>query len=313
MSAALGAFPLYGGAPQCPAALMAQARSFAPPRVAIVNAGRALPMQSAREGLEAGVMRPILIGDPALIAAEAEAAGLRLSDVRVVDAPREAAGPAAAALVVAGEADAIMKGHVHTSAFLKALLPSRAGLRAPGARCSHVMHMTFPGSDRPLLITDAALNVCPDLETRQQALTQAVALAQAVGIARPKAAILSASEDVTPGLQSSHEAAAIAAWAAQALRGADVAGPMAIDLALSPEAARIKGYANPVAGAADILAFPEITSANAVFKLMVMGMGACAAGVVLGARAPILLTSRANRSASRLASAALGAIAAGRR
>jgi phosphate acetyltransferase len=203
-----------------------------------------------------------------------------------------------------------MKGQIHTSTFLKGLLPSAYGLRARGQVCAHVMHITFPGSDRPLFLTDAALNTAPDVPTRQAALAYAVRLAAILGDDHPKAGLLCASEDVTAGIPASGEAAEIAVWAKTALPGATVQGPMALDLILSSEAARIKGYASTVAGDADIIVVPEITTGNALFKLMVLGMGACAGGVVMGLKVPVLLTSRAQGAADRIASAALGAILA---
>jgi phosphate acetyltransferase len=142
------------------------------------------------------------------------------------------------------------------------------------------------------------------------ALRHAVRLARALGDGLPKAGILAPSEDVTPGIPCTGEAAEIAAWAKTALPGTVVEGPMALDLILSAEAARIKGYASQVAGDPDIIVVPEITSGNAIVKLMILGMGACAAGVVMGAKVPLLLTSRSQGAADRLASAALGAVVA---
>lgn len=297
--------------PSCPAGLLAQAKSAGPPpRVALVNAGHATPLAGLREATEAGLALPILIGDPAKIAAAAEVIGWDIRAFRVIDAAREQATSAAAALAVRGEADSIMKGQVHSSAFLKGLLPSAMGLRGKGDICAHLLHITLPGEDRPLILTDAALNSAPDVPTRQAALTHAVRLARTLGIARPKAGLLAASEDVTPGIPSTGEAAVIAAWAATALPEAIVQGPMALDLLLSAEAAAIKGFASQVSGDADIIVVPEITTGNALFKLMSLGMAACAGGVVMGARVPLLLTSRSQGTADRLASVALGAIVA---
>ncbi|RVV98710.1 phosphate acetyltransferase [Mesobaculum littorinae] len=305
------AFPFLSPVePACPPGLLSRAQTLPPPRVAVVNAGAVNPMQGIREAAELGLAEPILIGDPAKIRAIADEIGWDLQDLRIEEAPMEAAAPRAAALARAGEADAIMKGQIHTSTFLKGLLPSAAGLRAPGARCGHIFHITAPGAERPLLLTDAALNVDPDIETRQACLAHAVALSRQLGTDRPRAAILSATEDPIASLPNSVEAVEIAAWAQTALPGADVAGPMALDLAFSRQAALDKGYDSPVAGDADILLTPNITTGNAVFKLMVLGMGCCAAGIVLGARVPILLTSRSQKAGARIATAALGAIAA---
>lgn len=299
--------------PRCPERLMAQARGCAPPRVALVNAGADLPLQGLREAAALGLAEPLLIGDRDRIAAAAARIGWDIAPFRLIHAPRESAAEEAARLVRAGEADALMKGQIHTSAFLKALLPARAGLRAPDTRCAHVFHVTVPGSDDPLLLTDAALNVAPDVATRKAALTHAVALAQRLGIATPRAALLDATEDLLPSIPSTLEAAEIARWAATALPGAIVDGPMALDLVLSHAAAEAKGYVSKVSGEADILVVPEITTGNALFKLMVLGMGACAGGLVLGARVPLLLTSRSQQAPDRIASVALGAIVADRK
>ncbi|WP_298677007.1 phosphate acyltransferase [uncultured Lentibacter sp.] len=296
--------------PHAPARLLAQARALPVPRVALVNAGAVTPLLGIREAAEAGLAEPVLIGDEAKIRAAASEIGYDISALRLIHAPHAEASVKAAELARRGEVNTIMKGQVHTSTFLKGLLPSAAGLRAAGTRCGHVFHITAPGSDRPLLLTDAALNVDPSIETRQACLSHAVSLAQTLGIARPKAALLAPSEDATPQITNTMESAAIAAWAEANLPQADVAGPIAMDLILSKKAAEVKGYTSPVAGDADIIVTPNITTGNALFKLMVLGMGCCAGGLVVGARVPILLTSRSQEAAARLASAALGMIAA---
>lgn len=296
--------------PQAPQALLEQALNQKTPRVALVNAGGATPLAGIREAADAGLAEPILIGDDAKIEAAAKDIGYDISDLRIVHAPHEQASHAAATLARNGEADAIMKGQVHTSTFLKGLLPSKAGLRDAGARCGHVFHITVPGHDRPVFLTDAALNVDPSVETRQACLRHAVQLAQWLGIERPRAALLGPTEDPIPSIPNTQESAAIAAWAKDHLPMADVAGPISMDLLLSKEAAAIKGYDSPVAGSADIIVTPNITSGNALFKLMTLGMGCCAGGIVMGAKVPILLTSRSQKAPARLASAALGMIVA---
>jgi phosphate acetyltransferase len=296
----------------CPPGLLARARALArPPRVALVNAGAPVPLAGLAEAVRAGQADPVLIGDPAKIRAAAAEIGWDIDGVRIVDAPHDHAAPAGAALAVAGEVDAIMKGQIHSSTFLKGLLPSAAGLRGRGDICAHLFHLTVPGSDCGLIVTDAALNAAPDMATRQAALTHAVRLARHLGVARPRAGVLAASEDVTPGIPSTGEAAEIAAWAATALPEADVQGPMALDLILSRAAAEIKGFTGPVPGEADIILVPEITTGNALVKMMMLGQAACAAGVVMGARVPLILTSRSQPAADRLASVALAAIVAG--
>lgn len=300
--------PITAAAPR---RLLEQARGLPVPRVALVNAGSENALQGIREAAEAGLAHPVLIGDASKIRQVAEQIGWDISDLRLIHAPAAAASVKAAELARLGEVDAIMKGQVHTSVFLQGLLPRAAGLRDAHTRCGHVFHVTAPHSDRPLILTDGALNVDPDIPTRQACLGHAVRLAQQLGIARPKAGILSANEDPLPSLQNSMDAAVIAAWAKTALPQADVAGPMALDLIFSAEAAAAKNYNSPVAGDADIILSPNITTANALFKLMSLGMGCCCAGLVLGLRVPVLLTSRAQGTPARIASAALGVVASG--
>lgn len=307
-------FPfLTDKSPVCPPGLLARAKAFPPPRVALVNAGAVFPLQGMREAAEAGLARPILIGDRAKIEAVAAEIGWDIGGIPLIHAPRETAAPEAARLARDGGADTIMKGQIHSTSFLKALLPSSIGLRDRETRCGHVFHITVPGHERPLLLTDAALNVDPDITTRQACLGHAVTLAGLIGIARPKVGLLAPTEDVSVSIPDTGEAATVAAWAKTALPKAVVEGPMALDLIFSRAAAEVKGFASEVAGDADIMVVPNITAGNAVFKLMVLGMAACAGGLVMGAKVPLLLTSRSQDAAARLASVALGAIVAGAR
>ncbi len=306
-------YPFLSTVPvRAPAALLARARGLTAPRVALVNAAAEAPLSGLREAVAAGLAEPILVGDRAKIAETAERIGWDIAGIELHHAPRESAATRAAELARSGAAQAVMKGQIHTSTFLMALLTRSAGLRVDGVRCGHLFHITAPGSDRPLILTDAALNVDPSVETRLACLAHAVALATRLGNDRPKAAILSANEDPTPGLRNSMEAAEIAAWANVALPQAITAGPMALDLAFSKASAAVKGYESPVAGDADILLVPNITTGNALFKLMVLGMSCCAAGIVAGLKVPVLLTSRSQEAPARIASAALGAIMAAR-
>ncbi len=296
--------------PHCPQGLLDRARALSPPRVALVNAGAAIPLQGLREAHEHGLAEPVLIGDRDRIAAAAREIGWDIAPFRLEHAPQAAASARAAELARNGEVDSIMKGQVHTSTFLKGLLPSAAGLRDPGTRCGHIFHITAAHSDRPLLLTDAALNVDPDVDTRKACLTHAVRLARILGDTEVKAALLAPTEDPIPSIPNTGEAAEIAEWAKTALPQAVVQGPMALDLIWSQEAARAKNYASEVSGDADIMVVPNITSGNALFKLMVLGMGCCAGGIVMGLKVPVLLTSRSQRAPDRLCSAALGALVA---
>jgi len=187
-------------------------------------------------------------------------------------------------------------------------LNREAGLRTAG-RLTHVFSMTFPGTspsdDKPLLIADAAVNAAPDTITQQSIVENAIAVARQLGIARPKVAFLSATETPNEHIASSLVAREMADWAKQNISDADFCGPLAFDLCVSAKAAQIKGVDDPVAGAADIIVVPEVVVGNALFKAMVHMMGACSAGVVMGAKVPVVLTSRADPVAARLASVAL--------
>jgi len=297
---------------QCPPALLARAQSAPPVRTAIANAGADLPLESTRLAVDAGLMDPVLVGDRDAIAAAADRIGWDVGGFEIVDASDEAsAGMAAAKLCGDGAADALMKGHIHTDAFVRGILSRDSGLRT-GRRLTHVFHMTVPDDDTVLLITDAAINVAPDIETRLQAAANAVDLAIALGIDTPKVAVLSASEEATETMPSTLDAAEITARAVSAIPDAAVFGPLAFDNAVSPKAAAVKGIDHPVAGHADILLVPTIETGNALFKMMVYFMSACAAGVVMGAKVPAILTSRADPPEARLASAAIASILAQR-
>lgn len=300
---------LSNTAPDCPPTLIAQAAKGTPPRVAIARAGASLPMQAAKEAFEAGIMTPVFVGEADAIHAEAETLGWDISGFEVHNTTGESeAASVAASLCGADQADVLMKGHLHTDQFMKGVLARDSGLRT-SERLVHVFHITPPGHDTPLLISDAAVNVTPDLKTRQSAVQAVVKLARARGIARPKVAFLSATESAIPSVPSSMEAAELCDWAKREIADADFSGPLALDLVLSLEAAKIKGLQDdPVAGQADCLVVPDIVSGNAIFKSLVYLSGGCAAGVVMGAKVPVLLTSRADPPAARLASAALAAI-----
>ncbi len=295
---------------QCPPALLSRAQSAPPVRTAIANAGADLPLESTRLAVDAGLMEPVLVGDREAIAAAAGRIGWDIGGLEIVDAADEAsAGMTAAKLCGDGVADALMKGHIHTDTFVRGILSRDSGLRT-GRRLTHVFHMTVPGDDKALLITDAAINVAPDIETRLQAAANAVDLAIALGIDAPRVAVLSASEEATEAMPSTLDAAEITARATSAIPNASVFGPLAFDNAVSPEAAALKGIDHPVAGHADILLVPTIETGNALFKMMVYFMSACAAGIVMGAKVPAILTSRADPPEARLASAAIASILA---
>jgi phosphate acetyltransferase len=280
-------------------------------RVAIAQAAARLPLIAARQATDAGLVEPVLVGDRSDIERLAKDVGWDISAVRLIEAQGEA-GCARAAFLAArnGEVDAVMKGHLHTDILMSAALNRDTGIRT-GHRFVHVFHLTVRGSDQPLLISDAAVNVDPDIETRKQAIRVVTDTLKALGIARPRIALLSATETPIPSIASSLEARELADWAAVAVPDADVRGPYALDLILSPDAARVKQLGDdPVAGRAEAIIVPDIVSGNALFKSLVYARGACAAGVVIGGKVPILLTSRADLPEARLASFALASIVA---
>lgn len=294
---------------QCPPELLEKARTSATISMAVVGAGDTLSLESARRATSAGLIEPCLVGAVEEIHAAARAIGWNIDDYRVIDAADEnRAAETAAFLARDGEVDALMKGHVHTDALMRAVVNREAGLRTE-RRISHAFYMTVPNREGALVITDAAVNVSPGVDQKLDIIQNAVNMMHALGNREPKVALISATEQASRGVPSSMEAAEVVARAAAGeISGAIVAGPMALDNALSPQAAAIKGIDSPVAGAAEMLAVPNIETGNALFKAMVYLMSATAAGLVLGARVPIVLTSRADPPEARLASAALAAI-----
>lgn len=298
---------------ECPRDLLDKGRTGRPTLTAVAGAGGALALESARQAAEAGLIEPVLVGDPKAIAAAAEAIGWQTSGLRIVEAG-SAAEAAALAVELArdGGVEAVMKGQIPTEVLMRAVVDRDKGLRTD-QRMSHVFYMTAPGRPGSLTITDAAVNVAPNVETRLHIARNAVALHHALGNEEPKVAILSATEHANEAMPSSLEAAEVARRAAKGeVERALVEGPFAIDLAISPRAAAVKGVAGVVAGQADILVVPNIETGNALFKAMVYFLSATAAGLVMGARVPIVLTSRADPPEARLAATALAAIVAGR-
>lgn len=295
-----------------PADLIVRAQGFGAPRVAIARAGSPLPMEAAEDATKAGIMVPIFVGEADMIRAEADRLDWDISAYALHDTTgEEEAGKTAAALCGAGEADVLMKGQLHTDVFMKSAVSRDAGLRT-GQRFVHIFHISHPDGGKPILISDAAVNVAPDLTTRQSSIVEVKKLLNKLGNDRPKIAILSATESAIPSVPSSMDGQALAQWAAENVEGIDVSGPLALDLIISPKAVATKKLTDdPVAGQADAIIVPDIVSGNALFKAFVYLTGGCAVGVVTGAKVPILLTSRADPPAARIASAALAAISCG--
>ncbi len=298
--------------PVCPPALLERARAYRPARIAVANAGHPLPLQSARLAVDAGIMEPVFTGVKAAIDDAAAEIDWDISAYAIVEAAGEAAAARTAFEAARdGIVDAVMKGHLHSDVLMKAAIDRRSGI-LDGNRLVHIFHINPPGSDRALLISDAAVNVQPNLATRKQSIRSMITLARALGIEHPRIALLSASEEPVATIPSAEEAGQLADWAASQDFPATVMGPLALDLVLSAEAARLKGMdTHPVAGQADGVLVPDLVSGNVLFKALVYLAGGCAAGIVMGGRVPVLLTSRADPPAARLASAAIAAILCG--
>ena len=296
-------------APVCPQNLLTLAKQNSPARTAIVRAGSPLPMQAAKAAVDEGIMEPVFVGEEADIKREACEISWDIRDFQIVNTNgEEQAAYEGALLGNRGEVDVIMKGNLHTDQFMGALIKKDTGIRTTN-RLVHVFYITDPVEQRPMIVSDGAVNVTPDMKTRQAALTAVDELARKTGIIRPKIAILSATESAIPSVPSSMEAAELAEWAQANIPTSDVRGPLAMDLILSQSSADTKGLGDdPVAGKADAIIVPDIVSGNAVFKSLVYMGGGCAAGIVLGGKIPVLLTSRADPAEARLASAALAAI-----
>ncbi|MBJ89646.1 MAG: phosphate acetyltransferase [Woeseia sp.] len=295
--------------PECPLHLLAKARNYPPVSTAVVNAGTSLAMDSARLAADEGLIKPILVGRIKTIERLAREINWNLEDVRLVSCSTESeASSIAVSLARNGEAGALMKGHVHTDDLMRAVLKKDEGLYS-GTRLSHVFHMTVPNSDKVLCITDAVINILPSVHEKIDIARNAVGLMHSLGNLNPAIALLSGTEVANSKMPSSIDAEEINRLAASGeIEGGRISGPLSFDIAVSKEAAKIKGVACDVAGQADVLVVPNIEAGNFLFKQMVYFMSATAAGIVLGATVPIMLTSRADPPAARLASAALASI-----
>lgn len=290
--------------------LIARARALGPVAMAVAAPENAVSLAGALEAGAAGLATPILVGDPARIEAAAAELGASLDGVEIVAAPgHHQAAETAAMLVREGRAAALMKGALHTDDLLRAVLDRDRGLRA-GRRLTHVFVMDVPGLPHPLLISDAAINIAPDLETKADIVRNAIDVARAIGIETPKVGVLSAVEVVNPAIPSSVDAALLSKMAERGqITGGLVDGPLAMDNAVDLGAARTKGIKSLVAGQAEVLIAPNLDAGNMIAKELSYIAHAEAAGVVMGARAPIVLTSRADGPKARLASCAVAALA----
>lgn len=273
--------------------------------------------RSLEGALEAGLkdmIVPVLVGPEAKIRAVATGCGRDLTGIEIVDVPHShAAAETAVALAREGKVQMLMKGKIHTDELLDPVVDSRTGLRTE-RRMSHVFALDVPNYPKPLFISDAAINIFPDLKAKRDIVQNAIELGQALGLECPKVAILSAVETVTPSIPSTVDAAALCMMANRGqITGGQLDGPLAFDNAVSPSAAEAKGIVSDVAGQADILIVPDLEAGNMIAKQLIYLAGADSAGLVLGARIPIVLTSRADGVMSRLASAALAQLFVHRR
>ena len=291
--------------------LLARCRTLAPVATAVAHPCEATALEGAVDAAVNGLIDPILVGPEAKIREIAAAHSIDLGKARIVDAPHSHASAAlAVALVRAGEAEILMKGSLHTDELLGAVVARDTGLRT-GRRISHVFIMDVPTYHKVLIVTDAAINIAPTLEDKVDICQNAIDLAVSLGVERPKLAILAAVETVTSKMPATIDAAALCKMAERGqIRGGLLDGPLAFDNAISREAARVKGITSEVAGDPDILLAPDLEAGNILAKQLTFLANADSAGLVLGARVPIVLTSRADSVRARIASCGVAMLAA---
>ena len=293
----------------CPNNLINRAKKIGSVNAVIVNAGEILPMESAHKAVQNNLINPIFIGNETEIKKHAQKLNWDISKYEIIDEKDEnSTASVAAKLAGEGKVKIIVKGHIHTEVLIKAVLKRDLNLIGK-KRLSHVWHMTLDADDKPFIITDGVLNVLPKLEVKMHILRNAVNFANKIGIARPKVSVLSATEEILKSVPSSIEAQIITKRAKEENINADIFGPLAFDNSVSKKAAVIKKIKNEVAGSANILLVPNVETGNALVKMMIYFMGACAAGVVIGGRTPVVITSRADDSEARLASIAAAIVA----
>lgn len=291
--------------------LIARACSHGPIRMAVVHPCDALSLGSALQARDAGLIEPVLVAPTAKLRAIAADAHIDLAGCEIVDAPHShAAAARATQMASACSVEALMKGSLHSSELLGAIISATGGLRTE-RRVSHCYFIETPAYPRPFILTDAAINITPTLDHKADIVRNAIDLAHTIGIAQPKIAILAAVETVNSQMQSTLDAAALCKMADRGqIAGGVLDGPLAFDNAVSPEAARIKGIKSLVAGQADVLVVPNLEAGNMLAKqLEYLGHATCA-GIVMGARVPIVLTSRADPLQARLASCAIAVLLA---
>jgi phosphate acetyltransferase len=289
--------------------LIARAQAFSPATTLVVHPCDETSLRGAVDAAAARIIVPILVGPARKIAATAQQFGLDISRFDLVDAPHsDAAAAKAVELIREAKGELLMKGSLHTDELMRAVTSSATGLRT-ARRISHVFIMDVPTHSDTLFITDAAINIAPDLDAKHDIVQNAIDLFTQVGLGTPRVAILSAVETITTKIPSTIDAAALCKMAERGqITGGLLDGPLAFDNAIDPEAARIKGITSAVAGRAQILAVPDLEAGNMLAKNLTFMARADAAGIVLGARVPIILTSRADSVRTRMASCAIAAL-----
>ena len=293
----------------CPHNLLEVAHQKKGVPAAIVNAGKPLPMQSTMDAVNEHLITPILIGDKIEIQKCADELKFDISKFEIIHEPIEnKTANIAAKLASEDKVKIIVKGHIHTDVLMKEVLKREYNLLGKN-RMSHIWHMTLEKDDQPLIITDGALNVQPNVKTKMHILRNVIDFCNRIGIVKPKVSILSGTEEVLESVQSSLDAKEITELAKKEKLNADVFGPLAFDNSISKKSAAIKGIKNTVAGSADVLLVPSFETGNGLVKMMIYFMGACAAGVVVGGKIPVVITSRSDDAPARLASIAAAVVA----
>ena len=293
----------------CPNNLLDIAHQKKGIKAGIVNAGKILPMLSVMDAVKEKLITPILIGDEVEIKKCADEIKFDISEYEIIHEPIENnTAKIASKLASENKIRIIVKGHIHTDILMKEVLKREYNLLGK-TRLSHIWHMTLEKDDKPLIITDGALNVNPNVKTKIHILKNVIDFCHRINIARPKISILSATEEVLDSMPSSIDAKEITELAKKENLNADIFGPLAFDNSISKKSAAIKGIKNTVAGESDVLLVPNVETGNALVKMMIYFMGACAAGVVVGGKVPVVITSRSDDATARLASIAAAVVA----
>tara|TARA_Y100001954_G_scaffold57776_1_gene62404 strand:+ start:807 stop:1718 length:912 start_codon:yes stop_codon:yes gene_type:complete len=293
----------------CPNNLLDVAHRKKGVKAGIVNAGKPLPMLSVQDAVKENLIEPIFIGDEIEIKKCAEDLKWDISKYEIIHEPIENnTASIAAKLASEKKIRIIVKGHIHTDILMKEVLKREYGLLGK-TRLSHIWHMTITKEDKPLIITDGALNVLPNVKTKMHIIKNVIDFSKRIGIEKPKIAILSATEEIIDSVPSSKEADELTKLAKKEGLDADVFGPLAFDNSISKKSATIKGIKNSVAGMADVLLVPSVETGNGLVKMLIYFCGACAAGVVVGGKVPVVITSRSDEAPARLASIAAAVVA----